>query len=111
MREDVGRDQRRARLTGLQVSNSILEGHRSDGDASIQLVLIEIEPPDSSSVDSSAFSLESSDEFDGLDLGGSRNGSSREDGSEGVKSERRMRKTGIEGWVESAKREKRGKDE
>ena len=81
------RDRSRTRLTSLQVGDSILEGHGPDSDAGIQLVLIEIEPPNSSSVDSSAFSLESTDEFDGLDLGSSRDGSGGEDGSEGVEPE------------------------
>jgi hypothetical protein len=78
--------------TSLQVSDAVLEGHGPDGDAGVELVLVEIEPTDGTGVDASTFLLESADELDSFDLGRARDGSGREDGPERIEPDRSTQK-------------------
>lgn len=75
------------RRTSLKVRNPIFERHRPDRNASIQLLVVEVEPPNRTSVDSPTLLLEFADELDRADLGCAGDGSGWEDGSEGVKPE------------------------
>lgn len=87
------------RRTSLEVRNPILKRHRPDRNASIQLLVIEVESPNRTSVDSPTLLLEFADELDRADLGRAGNGSGWEDGSEGVEPEQEE---------EGEKRRKRG---
>jgi hypothetical protein len=74
-----------SQLTGLKVSNAILECHSPNGNTRVQFILVEIEPPDGTGVHSSTFLLQSTDELDGFDFRCAGDSSGRENGSEGVK--------------------------
>ena len=70
--------------TSLQVRDAVLEDHRTDCDASVHLIIRKVEAADSTRIYTSALLLELVDEFDGLNLGGTRDCARRENGPEGV---------------------------
>jgi hypothetical protein len=56
----------------LEVCHSVLEEHRTDGDACVHVVPRKVEAADGTSIDAPSLLLEGADELDGLDLGRAR---------------------------------------
>lgn len=77
--------------TRLQVSSTVLESHRTDGDARIHSVVGEIESSDRARVHAASLLLERRDDFNRLDLRCTRYSSGREYGTEGVESKTETR--------------------
>jgi len=70
----------------LKVYDTIFVRHRPDSNAGIQLIPVEIETAHSAGIDTSSFLLQPTDKLNSLDFRRARNGTGREDGTEGVKS-------------------------
>jgi len=73
--------------SGLEVDDSVFEGHSSDRDAHIHRVICEIKTANGTGIDTTLLFLKISDKLDGLNFRCSRNGARREYRSEGIKSE------------------------